>query len=51
MRSRIKDIRTIGRNTQGVKVMKPVEGAKVAGAARAVAEEAEDEVSPEGDDG
>ena len=47
IRSKIKDIRTIGRNTQGVKVMKPNEGAKVAGAARAVAEEAQDEVADE----
>ena len=43
MRSRIKDIRTIGRNTQGVRIMKPVAGAKVSAAARAVAEEDHDD--------
>ena len=51
MRSKIKDIRTIGRNTQGVKLMKPNEGAKVAGAARAIAEEAHDEVTGEDEGG
>jgi DNA gyrase subunit A len=50
MRSKIKDIRAIGRNTQGVRVMKPTNGAKVSGAARAVAEESEDEASNEDDE-
>jgi DNA gyrase subunit A len=50
MRFKIKDIRTIGRNTQGVKIMKPTDGAKVSGAARAVAEEAEEEVATDSDE-
>ncbi len=33
----VKDIRTIGRNTQGVKIMSPTEGAHVSAVARAVA--------------
>ena len=45
IRMAVKDIRTIGRNTQGVKIMTPTEGAKVSAVARAVAEEEEDEVT------
>jgi DNA gyrase subunit A len=50
MRSKIKDIRTIGRNTQGVRVMKPSGDAKISGAARAVAEETEEVVAQEGEE-
>lgn len=46
IRSKVKDIRTIGRNTQGVRVMKTTKDAKVSGAARAIAEE-EQEVPEE----
>jgi DNA gyrase subunit A len=49
MRTSVKDIRTIGRNTQGVRVMKPREGAKVSAVARAVAEEKEEQITEEGD--
>jgi DNA gyrase subunit A len=42
IRSAVKDIRTIGRNTQGVKLMSPTEGAKVSAAARAVGSSKED---------
>ena len=45
IRMAVKDIRTIGRNTQGVKIMTPTEGAKVSAVARAVAEQKEDEVT------
>jgi DNA gyrase subunit A len=45
IRTSVKDIRTIGRNTQGVKVMTPQAGAKVTAVARAVAEEKEDEMT------
>ena len=45
IRSAVKDIRTIGRNTQGVKLMTPTEGAKVSAAARAVGGEREDDVT------
>ena len=45
IRTAVKDIRTVGRNTQGVKVMTPTEGAKVSAVARAVAEAKEDEVT------
>lgn len=38
IRMAVKDIRTIGRNTQGVKIMTPNEGAKVSAVARAVVE-------------
>jgi DNA gyrase subunit A len=47
IRTSVKDIRTIGRNTQGVKVMTPTEGALVSAVARAIAEEKEDEVTRE----
>lgn len=42
IRTAVKDIRTIGRNTQGVKVMTPQPGAHVSAVARAVAEEKEE---------
>ena len=42
IRTSVKDIRTIGRNTQGVKVMSPQEGAKVSAVARALAEKKEE---------
>jgi DNA gyrase subunit A len=45
IRTSVKDLRTIGRNTQGVKVMTPSEGAKVTAVARAIAEEKEAEVT------
>ncbi|MCC6487847.1 MAG: DNA gyrase subunit A, partial [Candidatus Hydrogenedentes bacterium] len=45
IRTAVKDIRTIGRNTQGVKVMTPSEGAKVSAVARAVGDEKEDQVA------
>jgi len=45
IRTAVKDIRVVGRNTQGVKIMTPTEGAKVSAGARAVAEAREDEVT------
>jgi DNA gyrase subunit A len=45
IRTAVKDIRTIGRNTQGVKIMTPTPGAKVSAVARAVTEDKEDSVS------
>ncbi len=45
IRMAVKGIRAIGRNTQGVKIMTPTEGATVSAVARAVAEEKEDEVT------
>ena len=47
IRMGLKGIRTIGRNTQGVKVMNTTEGAKVSAVARAVAEDKEDEMTAE----
>jgi DNA gyrase subunit A len=47
MRTSVKDIRTIGRNTQGVRIMKPREGAKISAVARAVAEEKEEIITEE----
>jgi len=47
IRTRVKDIRTIGRNTQGVKVMKPGEGAKVSAVAKAISDAKEVVVSEE----
>ncbi len=47
IRTAVKDMRTIGRNTQGVRVMKPSEGAKVSAVARAVAESKEDQMTEE----
>ncbi len=45
IRMPVKDIRTIGRNTQGVKIMSPTEGAQVSAVARALAEEKEERVT------
>ncbi|MBI4559660.1 MAG: DNA gyrase subunit A [Candidatus Hydrogenedentes bacterium] len=45
IRTAVKGIRAIGRNTQGVKIMTPTEGAKVSAVARAIAEEKEDEAT------
>ncbi|GMU93999.1 MAG: DNA gyrase subunit A [Candidatus Hydrogenedentota bacterium] len=45
IRTSVKDIRTIGRNTQGVKVMTPTLGAKVSAVARAVPEEKGDQAA------
>ncbi|NIA15645.1 MAG: DNA gyrase subunit A, partial [Nitrospiraceae bacterium] len=47
IRTSVKGIRTIGRNTQGVKVMSPTEGAVVSAVARAVAEDKESEQAGE----
>lgn len=47
IRSSVKDIRTIGRNTQGVKLMSPTGGAKVSAVARAVGDTAEEQVTEE----
>ena len=47
MRTSLKDIRTIGRNTQGVRIMKPRDGAKISAVARAVAEEKEEQLTEE----
>ncbi len=48
----MKDIRAIGRNTQGVKVMMPSAGAKISAVGRAIPEEKGDEAAdaaaPEG---
>jgi DNA gyrase subunit A len=48
IRTAVKDMRTIGRNTQGVRVMKPSEGAKVSAVARAVAESKEEQMTEDG---
>jgi DNA gyrase subunit A len=45
IRTSVKDLRTIGRNTQGVKIMSPNSDAKVSAVARAVAEEKEQEMT------
>ncbi len=45
IRTSVKDIRTIGRNTQGVTVMKPQEGARVSAVAKAVPEENDDDAT------
>ena len=45
IRTSVKDLRTIGRNTQGVKIMTPSAGAKVSAVARSVAEEKQDLVA------
>ena len=50
IRSSVKDIRTIGRNTQGVKLMSPSGGAKVSAAAKAIAEAQEEQVTESGGD-
>ncbi|MCL4216355.1 MAG: DNA gyrase subunit A, partial [Candidatus Hydrogenedentes bacterium] len=51
IRTPVKGIRTIGRNTQGVKVMKPAEGAIVSAVARAVPEAKEDKMAEEAGEG
>ncbi len=53
IRTTVKDIRTIGRNTQGVKVMTPSEGAIISAVGRAVPEEEGEDAgaSSEPDDG
>jgi DNA gyrase subunit A len=48
IRTSVKGIRAIGRNTQGVKIMMPTPGAKVSAIARAIAEEKEQEVTEAG---
>ncbi|MBL7649739.1 MAG: DNA gyrase subunit A [Candidatus Hydrogenedentes bacterium] len=45
IRTSVKDIRTIGRNTQGVMVMRPQEGARVSAVAKAVPEESDDDAT------
>ena len=45
IRTNVKDIRTIGRNTQGVKIMTPQSGAKVSAVARALGERKEEAVT------
>ncbi len=45
IRTALKDIRTIGRNTQGVRIMKPQKGAVVSAVARAIPETKEDAVT------
>ncbi|MDZ4860624.1 MAG: DNA gyrase subunit A [Candidatus Hydrogenedentes bacterium] len=45
MRCSVKDIRAIGRNTQGVKVMMPGPGAKISAVGRAIPEEKADEAA------
>jgi len=45
IRTPVKDIRTIGRNTQGVKIMSPTEGAQVSAVARALAESKEEHLT------
>lgn len=49
IRTAVKDIRTIGRNTQGVKVMAPTDGARVTAVARALAEAKEERVTESAD--
>lgn len=48
IRTPVKDLRVIGRNTQGVKVMTPQPGAKVSAVARAIADEKEAAVTENG---
>lgn len=50
IRSSVSGIRAIGRNTQGVRVMRPTEGAKVSAVARAVAEAVEAELTEAAED-
>ncbi len=45
IRTAVRDMRTIGRNTQGVKVMTPQPGAKVSAVARALGEKKEEEAT------
>ena len=52
MRCGVKDIRTIGRNTQGVKVMSPSPGALVSAVAKAIADSKEESITGDSaDDG
>ncbi|MBX7256341.1 MAG: DNA gyrase subunit A [Candidatus Hydrogenedentes bacterium] len=51
IRTTVKDIRTIGRNTQGVKVMTPNEGAKISAVGRAVTEDDGDDTGSAVEDG
>jgi DNA gyrase subunit A len=51
LRMSIKDLRKIGRNTQGVKIMMPSEGAKVSAVARAIPEAKEDQLTEAADIG
>ena len=50
IRTPVKDIRTIGRNTQGVKIMTPNPDARVTAVARAIAEDTQDEMTGTDDD-
>ncbi len=45
IRTGVKDIRTIGRNTQGVKIMTPQPGAVVSAVARALGEKKEEDAT------
>jgi len=45
IRMAVRDIRAIGRNTQGVKIMAPTEGARVSAVARAITEAKEEWVT------
>jgi DNA gyrase subunit A len=45
IRMAVKSMRTIGRNTQGVRLMRPDEGAKVSAVAKAIAEQKEEMVT------
>ncbi|MFP4192584.1 MAG: DNA gyrase subunit A [Candidatus Hydrogenedentota bacterium] len=49
IRTSVKDIRVIGRNTQGVKIITPSPGAQVSAVARAVADAKEEEVTESAD--
>ena len=49
IRMAVKDIRSISRNTQGVKIMSATEGARVSAVARAVTPEHEDAVTEDGE--
>jgi DNA gyrase subunit A len=51
IRTGVGSIRTIGRNTQGVKVMVPSPGAKVSAVAQTIAEEKEDAIAEAADTG
>jgi len=51
LRMSVKDLRKIGRNTQGVKVMVPSDGAKVSAVARAIPEAKEDQLTEAADTG
>ncbi|MDX9973666.1 MAG: DNA gyrase subunit A, partial [FCB group bacterium] len=51
LRMSVKDLRKIGRNTQGVKIMVPGEGARVSAVARAIPEAKEDQLTEAADIG